>query len=487
MAKTQANDTPRQDDAQSKDAIDTTTTLILTGANIVAIGEEAEILVGGKNYNTALISQIQGIRAPQFRAVSSVAFHRVLDETKVNAALIREVVNDGYRRVNWTDEDVNSDPEYMKNLVRDLADEARAKLVGASGTSIKLRTFINNVVEGFATSPEGIDQLRKRSVLVQVAILSVEMPAEVREAVSNAYNDICREAGLEDVPVAVRSSAAGEDSRKKAFAGLQDTYLNIVGAAQCVRAYQWDCASAYNLRSMTYRREAILDAVALAERTGDDSIAETAKQEWAIENTSLSVCIMRMINPVISGTAFAADTSTGCRGTSRNDLVSIDASYGLGEAVVGGMGKLTVINNAVDTNSGTITLQGEFPNTDRLLWPGQFVDASLVLADTANTILVPSSAVVTTQDGSSAFIAKSDNTVEIRKIEIGRKVGPDTVVEKGVNPGEKVITSGQIKLFPGAPIKIVDQATYAGGPVSPAAVANRDKQTDKSSGEGQGN
>ncbi|MEA5090399.1 PEP/pyruvate-binding domain-containing protein [Solidesulfovibrio sp.] len=344
MAKTKAKDTPRQEDAtsakpakQGDAAIDTATTLILTGADIVGIGEEAEILVGGKNYNTALISQIAGIRAPQFRAVSSVAFHRVLDETKVNASLIREVVNDGYRRVNWNDEEVNSDPEYMKNLVRDLAEEARGKFADASGTAIKLRTFINNVVEGFATSPEGIDQLRKRSVLVQVAILSVDMPAEVREAVSNAYNDICRDAGLEDVPVAVRSSAAGEDSRKKAFAGLQDTYLNIVGAAQAVKAYQWDCASAYNLRSMTYRREAILDAVAAAERTGDDSIAENAKIEWAIENTSLSVCIMRMINPVISGTAFAADTATGCRGTSRNDLVSIDASYGLGEAVVGGM------------------------------------------------------------------------------------------------------------------------------------------------------
>ncbi|MEL7638770.1 MAG: PEP/pyruvate-binding domain-containing protein [Solidesulfovibrio sp.] len=341
MAKTNAKDTPRLEDATSAKTevagIDTATTLILTGADIVAIGEEAEILVGGKNYNTALISQIAGIRAPQFRAVSSVAFHRVLDETKVNASLIREVVNDGYRRVNWNDEEVNSDPEYLKNLVRDLAEEAKVKIADAPGTAIKLRTFINNVVEGFATSPEGIDQLRKRSVLVQVAILSVDMPAEVREAVSNAYNDICRDAGLEDVPVAVRSSAAGEDSRKKAFAGLQDTYLNIVGAAQAVRAYQWDCASAYNLRSMTYRREAILDAVAVAERTGDNSIAETAKQEWAIENTSLSVCIMRMINPVISGTAFAADTATGCRGTSRNDLVSIDASYGLGEAVVGGM------------------------------------------------------------------------------------------------------------------------------------------------------
>lgn len=341
MTKNQASDMPRQDDASSAKATaaadNKTAKLILTGADIVAIGAEAEILVGGKNYNTALISQIQGIRAPQFRAVSSAAFHRVLDETKVNAALIREVVDDGYRRVKWNEDEVNSDPEFLKNLVRDLAEEARAKIAGTTGTTIKLRTFINNVVEGFATSPEGIDQLRKRSVLVQVGILSVDMPAGVREAVSNAYNDICREAGLEDVPVAVRSSAAGEDSRKKAFAGLQDTYLNIVGASQAVRAYQWDCASAYNLRSMTYRREAILDAVALAERTGDNSIAETAKKEWAIENTSLSVCIMRMINPVISGTAFAADTATGCRGTTRNDLVSIDASYGLGEAVVGGM------------------------------------------------------------------------------------------------------------------------------------------------------
>jgi pyruvate,water dikinase len=155
--------------------------------------------------------------------------------------------------------------------------------------------------------------------------------------VKSAYRAICREAGLENEPVAVRSSAAGEDSRKKAFAGLQDTYLNIVGEDSAAEAYHWDCASAYNLRSMTYRREAISDAVALAEDTGDEKIAKKAKKEWAIENTSLSVCIMRMINPIISGTAFSADTATGCRGTDRGDLVSLDASYGLGEAVVGGM------------------------------------------------------------------------------------------------------------------------------------------------------
>lgn len=313
--------------------------LILTGANIVAIGEEAELLVGGKNYNTAIISEVECIQAPHFRAVSSIAFHKLLDETKINAPLTRAVVDREYKRIDWEDPEISGDPEFLQKFVRNLGKAVRAEYdaKGQGQGQVKLRTFVNNVVEGFATSPEGIDQLRRRSALVQAAILSVPLPETVALAVREAYLAICAEAGTEDVPVAVRSSAAGEDSRKKAFAGLQDTYLNVCGPEQAVAAYHWDCASAYNLRSMTYRREAILDAIALAEETGDESIAELAKKEWAIEHTSLSVCIMRMINPVISGTAFAADTATGCRGTVRNDLVSIDASYGLGEAVVGGM------------------------------------------------------------------------------------------------------------------------------------------------------
>lgn len=312
--------------------------LVLTGAEIAAIGPEAELLVGGKNYNTAIISQIPGIHAPQFRAISSVAFHKVLDETKVNGALIRTVVEREFARIDWNDPEINRDPEFLQKFVRNLAKDVRKEIEADSiQTQTKLRTFINNVVEGFATSPESIDQLRKRSVLVQVGILSVQLPQSVREAVAGAYKAICEEAKEDVVPVAVRSSAAGEDSKKKAFAGLQDTYLNIYGEDQVVEAYHWDCASAYNLRSMTYRREAVLDAMERAEATGDESVATLAKQEWAIENTSLSVCIMRMINPVISGTAFAADTATGCRGAGKNDLVSIDASYGLGEAVVGGM------------------------------------------------------------------------------------------------------------------------------------------------------
>ena len=309
---------------------------MLTGADIVAIGEEAELLVGGKNYNTALISQIEGIQAPYFRAISSLAFHRVLDETKVTGRIVRAVVDREYGRIDWNDPEINQDPDFLQKFVRQLGKQIH-DAAAAEGDQSPPNCAPSSIPSWKALLlPEGIDQLRKRSVMVQAAILSVDLPQDVDEAVRGAYLSICNENGDDMTPVAVRSSAAGEDSRKKAFAGLQDTYLNMVGPAKVVEAYHWDCASAYNLRSMTYRREAILDAIARAEETGDEAIAINAKQEWAIENTSLSVCMMQMINPVISGTAFSADTSTGCRGTARKDLVSIDTSYGLGEAVVGG-------------------------------------------------------------------------------------------------------------------------------------------------------
>ena len=201
---------------------DLTKKLVLTGADIVTIGEESEILVGGKNYNTAVISQVEGVRTPQFRAISALAFHQLLDEAKVSGSLIRKAVDKEYARIDWNDPEINKDSEFLQKFVRNLAKEIRASLEqDAAQAQTKLRSFINHVVEGFATSPEGIDNLRKRSVLVQVAILSAPLPKEVEESARQAYREICKEAGEDSVPVAVRSSAAGEDSRKKAFAGFR--------------------------------------------------------------------------------------------------------------------------------------------------------------------------------------------------------------------------------------------------------------------------
>ncbi len=127
-------------------------------------------------------------------------------------------------------------------------------------------------------------------------------------------------------------------------------------------------------------------------------------------------------------------------------------------------GKLTVINNTVDMTTGMITLQGEFANKDHALWPGQFVDATVVLTKTPDTIMIPTDALVVTQDGASVFVAKDDNTVEIRRITTGRKIADMTVIESGLKPGDKVVNSAQIKLFPGAAIKVVSKAVYDAGP-----------------------
>ena len=130
--------------------------LVLTGADIVAIGEESELLVGGKNYNTAVISQIEEVRIPQFRAVSAMAFHQLLDETKVSGSLIRKTVDKEYARIDWNDPEINKDSEFLQKFVRNLAKEVRANLDTdkTSQAHTKLRSFINHVVEGFATSPE---------------------------------------------------------------------------------------------------------------------------------------------------------------------------------------------------------------------------------------------------------------------------------------------------------------------------------------------
>ena len=153
MTKTPSATKNRQDEVPVEDLLKR---LVLTGADIVRIGEDAELLVGGKNYNTALISRVEGVRIPQFRAISSVAFHIVLDECKVCAALIRSMVDEAYNRIDWASPEVTKDHEFLPKFVRSVAAEIRkASEADPELPHIRLRTFVNNVVDGFASSQEG--------------------------------------------------------------------------------------------------------------------------------------------------------------------------------------------------------------------------------------------------------------------------------------------------------------------------------------------
>ncbi|MCX5800868.1 MAG: efflux RND transporter periplasmic adaptor subunit [Candidatus Eisenbacteria bacterium] len=117
-------------------------------------------------------------------------------------------------------------------------------------------------------------------------------------------------------------------------------------------------------------------------------------------------------------------------------------------------GHLAFLDNAVDPNTGTVTLKAELSNEDDSLLPGQFVDTELILTVETDALTVPAGAVVTGQDGSFVFVVGSDNKVEKRPVEVNRTFNNTAVVERGLKPGETVVTDGQMRLVPGATVAV---------------------------------
>lgn len=144
-------------------------------------------------------------------------------------------------------------------------------------------------------------------------------------------------------------------------------------------------------------------------------------------------------------------------------------------------GKLTFVDNTVDATTGTIKLKATFENTNRLLWPGQFVTSVLTLATQRDATVIPSQAVLNGQQGTYVYVAKKDNTVESRNVIVQRTNGLEAVIASGVQPGESVIADGQLRLVPGAKIEV--KGAYVppgstplppGSPTDPTTVAARD-------------
>ncbi len=118
-------------------------------------------------------------------------------------------------------------------------------------------------------------------------------------------------------------------------------------------------------------------------------------------------------------------------------------------------GRLTVIDNAVDSATGTIPLKAVFPNADSTLWPGQFVNVALRLETVEGATVIPGEAVQSGQKGSFAYVVSQNQTVEARPLSLGRSFEGRVIVEQGVSPGETVVTDGHLRLAPGARVQVV--------------------------------
>lgn len=129
-----------------------------------------------------------------------------------------------------------------------------------------------------------------------------------------------------------------------------------------------------------------------------------------------------------------------------------------GSADGGLEGRLTFIDNGVDTSTGTFKLKATFENRDKRLWPGEFVDVALVLATQKSVVVVPTRAVQSGQQGDYVYVLRNDNTAESRPVKIGGAYKDLTLVAEGLHSGEQVIVEGQLRLAPNAKVVVQNAA-----------------------------
>jgi multidrug efflux system membrane fusion protein len=123
-----------------------------------------------------------------------------------------------------------------------------------------------------------------------------------------------------------------------------------------------------------------------------------------------------------------------------------------------GTGHLLLVNNQIDTTTGTVQLKALFPNRSLALWPGQYVNARLVLGTRHDATTVPESVVQRGQDGLYAYVVKPDNVAVVQPIRVTQTQDGKAIIAEGINPGTRVVVAGQYKLKPGSKIVEVEQA-----------------------------
>ena len=137
-------------------------------------------------------------------------------------------------------------------------------------------------------------------------------------------------------------------------------------------------------------------------------------------------------------------------------------AYAADDTHIVSQGKLDLIDNTVDQTTGTVKLKAEFANADRALWPGQFVNAHVVLRTVVDGITVPSAAVLTGPNGTFSYVVDPSSKVSLRSVEVLQTENNRALVGSGLKLGDEVVTAGQFRLKPNAKVKVVDQLADAG-------------------------
>ncbi len=143
--------------------------------------------------------------------------------------------------------------------------------------------------------------------------------------------------------------------------------------------------------------------------------------------------------------------------------LAVDALRSSNNAVIE-RGKLTVVDNQVNSSTGTVKLKAEFSNAQLQLWPGQFVNVRLLINTLKQVVVIPTGAVQRGPDGTFVYVVKPDATVAMRPIVVQKQNETQTVVKSGLKPPERLVTTGFVRLTDGAKVTIGGGARPTGKP-----------------------
>jgi membrane fusion protein, multidrug efflux system len=135
-------------------------------------------------------------------------------------------------------------------------------------------------------------------------------------------------------------------------------------------------------------------------------------------------------------------------------------------------GKLTFLDNSVQDGTGTVKLRATIANDDRRFWPGRFANIRLILGIQQSAVLIPAEAMQMSAKGSFVYVIKQDSVADLRPVTVGQRQGDLVVVSKGINSGERVVTSGQLGVTPGGKVRISEPTKVENTP-APANAENK--------------
>ena len=310
------------------------------------------------------------------------------------------------------------------------------------------------------------DSVKKGDLLFQID------PRPYQEAINQAEANLARDAALLNQAEANRAHDAAQEkyAREQSlrYAKLFEQGVLSRDQADQIRSdadaraegVRADQAAIESARAAVTADKAAIDNIKLQlnycsirspidGRTGNLAI----KQGNLVKATDVELVTINQVHPIYVTFSVPEDRLPEIRRHMAQGNLAVLA-YRPSETTALGQGAITFIDNAIDPTTGTIKLKGTFVNEGGNLWPGQFVAVVLRLSTRPNAIVVPSQVVQTGQAGSYVFVVKPDDTVEMRTVTKGTRIGPDVEVEQGLQPGETVVSDGQLRLAPGMRVQV---------------------------------